>query len=104
MRIVTIIILLSAILVSLGIAKTGGGDISFKGGSAGDVIFRHDSHAMDGGFKCTDCHDNLYITREKDKRVTMTQMEKGKSCGACHNGKNAFDVRSKSDCTNCHKK
>ena len=49
MRILTIIILLSAILVSLGIAKTGGGDISFKGGSAGDVIFRHDSHAMDGG-------------------------------------------------------
>ena len=32
----------------------------------------------------------------------MKEMQKGKSCGACHNGKTAFSV--KGDCTKCHKK
>jgi len=104
MRVFCIIGILSLIFVSVGAARIGGGDILFKGGSAGDVIFRHDSHAMDAGFKCTDCHDSLYVTKQKDTRVTMAQMEQGKSCGACHNGKKAFDVRLKSDCSNCHTK
>jgi c(7)-type cytochrome triheme protein len=30
----------------------------------------------------------------------MAQMEKGKSCGACHNGKGAFKV---GECAKCHK-
>ena len=29
----------------------------------------------------------------------MADMEKGKSCGACHDGKTAFDVKS---CITCH--
>ncbi len=32
----------------------------------------------------------------------MKQMQQGKSCGACHNGKKAFSV--KGDCVKCHKK
>jgi len=104
MKILYIIAVLSLIFVSLGIARIGGGDISFKGGKAGEVIFRHDSHTTDSGLKCTDCHDSLYVTKEKDKRVSMAQMQKGKSCGACHNGKKAFDVKLKSDCSSCHKK
>jgi c(7)-type cytochrome triheme protein len=104
MRLLCIIGILSLIFISLGAAKTGGGDIPFKGGSAGEVMFRHDSHSMDAGFKCTDCHDSLYVTKQKDKRVSMAQMQKGKSCGACHNGEKAFGVNVKSDCSNCHKK
>jgi c(7)-type cytochrome triheme protein len=104
MKLLCIIGTLSLVFVSLGIARIGGGDVMFKGGNAGEVTFRHDSHSMDTGFKCTDCHDSLYITKEKDKRVSMAQMEKGKSCGACHNGKKAFDVKLKSYCNNCHKK
>ena len=99
-RILYIIALLSIVFASTGAAKTGGGDIALKGSKAGEVIFRHDTHVT--GLKCTDCHDALYITKEKDKRATMAQMRKGKSCGACHNGKKAFDV--KSNCADCHKK
>ena len=99
-RIFYIITLLSIIFASTGAAKTGGGDITFKGSKAGEAIFRHDTHVA--GLKCTDCHDKPYITREKDKRVTMAQMQKGQSCGACHNGKKSFDI--KSNCGNCHKK
>jgi c(7)-type cytochrome triheme protein len=36
----------------------------------------------------------------KSKHATMKQMEKGKSCGACHDGKRAFAL---DDCTKCHK-
>ena len=33
--------------------------------------------------------------------VTMAQMEKGKTCGACHNGKRSFAVTA--NCDRCHK-
>jgi c(7)-type cytochrome triheme protein len=32
----------------------------------------------------------------------MDEMEKGKSCGACHDGKTAFTV--KENCDTCHHK
>ncbi|HZV81335.1 MAG TPA: c(7)-type cytochrome triheme domain-containing protein, partial [Geobacteraceae bacterium] len=34
-------------------------------------------------------------------KATMGDMDKGKSCGACHNGKDAF--KSSDDCVKCHK-
>jgi len=82
--------------------KVGGGDIMFKVKSAGNVTFSHDSHVKGVGLRCTDCHDKLFITRAKDKPVTMAQMRKGISCGGCHNGKKAFNVTG--NCGNCHKK
>ncbi len=94
-----LVVLLLASFVS---AKIGGGDVVFEEKSAGNVIFSHDSHVGGLGLKCTDCHDALYVTKEKHKRATMAQMQKGKSCGACHNGRKAFDV--KANCGNCHKK
>jgi c(7)-type cytochrome triheme protein len=32
----------------------------------------------------------------------MAEMEKGKSCGACHDGKTAFATTA--NCAKCHKK
>lgn len=84
------------------LGKIGGGDIVFKPERAKEVLFSHQRHVEDIGLRCTDCHDNLYSTKEKHKKVTMAEMRKGLSCGACHNGKNAFDV--KANCSNCHKK
>ncbi len=105
MRQLYITILLLIIFVAAGTAEAariGGGNISLKGGKEGDVTFGHDSHVAGSGLNCTDCHNKIYTTKEKHKKVTMAQMWKGKSCGTCHNGKKAFDV--KSDCGNCHKK
>ena len=90
------------LLVSFGYATVGGGDIIFEVKKAGNVIFSHDNHVGGVGLKCTDCHDSIYVTKEKHKAASMAQMRKGKSCGACHNGKKAFDV--KADCNKCHKK
>lgn len=88
-------------LVAVASAKVGGGDISFEEKMFGNVTFSHDNHVAGIGLKCTDCHASLYITKEKHKKVTMADMKKGQSCGACHNGKGAFDLK---DCKSCHKK
>ena len=95
-------ILVFLFLASFVSAKVGGGNVTFEVKSSGNVAFSHDNHVEGVGLICTECHDSLYITKEKHKVVAMTQMQKGKSCGACHNGKKAFNV--KENCSNCHKK
>ena len=71
-------------------------DVVIKVRETGPVIFRHSLHTVKGS--CSDCHNKLF-NAGPNKHVTMAQMEKGKSCGACHNGSTAFAV---SDCTKCH--
>jgi len=73
--------------------------VEFKVKGAPDVAFSHDSHVSKAGLSCRDCHDGKVITG-KDGTVTMAQMEKGKTCGACHNDKMAFTVAG--NCGNCH--
>lgn len=93
----TIALLLAASPV---LAAVGGGDITLQN-KGGAVMFSHDTHLDGMNLACTDCHDKLFLSKGQHKMVTMKQMQKGKSCGACHNGKKAFSV--KGDCTKCHK-
>lgn len=81
-------------------AAVGGGDVTIKY-KKGQVVFSHDSH-VGMGLECTACHAGIFTSSAQHKTVTMKQMQKGTSCGACHNGKTAFTV--KSNCNNCHKK
>src|SRR6266568_1607221 len=64
----------------------------------GTLIFRHSKHL--GMFTCTDCHNALFKTDRTNPHVTMSQMQQGKSCGGCHDGKSAFSVAG--DCVKCH--
>jgi c(7)-type cytochrome triheme protein len=82
-------------------AAVGGGDITLKN-KGGDVVFSHEAHVDGMGQACTECHDKFYLSKGQHKAVTMKQMQAGKSCGACHNGKKAFSV--KGNCAKCHKK
>lgn len=72
-------------------------DISFKIKETGAVSFSHNKHLKT--MQCNACHDKLYNAGPNNKRVSMAEMEKGKSCGACHNGKTAFSI---SKCGACH--
>lgn len=72
-------------------------DITFKVKDTGSLAFSHTKHVAK--YPCGSCHPGLYAASSKNKRVTMTEMEKGKSCGACHNGKDAFPLAS---CGKCH--
>ncbi|HBG06662.1 MAG: cytochrome C [Geobacteraceae bacterium GWC2_58_44] len=75
-------------------------NIEYKVKGAGETVFSHSSHLAKVNNQCRTCHNGKVITG-KDGRVTMEQMEKGKTCGACHNGKKAFTVAG--NCGNCHK-
>lgn len=74
-------------------------EILFKVKDAGDAKFGHELHS--GMYKCGDCHPKLYLPSARNKRFTMTDMEGGRSCGACHDDKSAFTV--KENCDRCHK-
>jgi c(7)-type cytochrome triheme protein len=89
-------------VASYGFGKVGGGDVLFSLKKGGNVTFSHESHVSGVGLSCTACHPNLYVTSKKHGHVTMADMQKGKSCGLCHNGKKAFSV--KGDCQKCHSK
>lgn len=97
---ITLVLLL--VLASPVLAKVGGGDIFFPAKKVGDAMFSHEAHVADAGLNCTDCHDRPYVTHAKHKTVRMVQMQKGASCGSCHDGKIAFSVTG--NCVRCHKK
>lgn len=90
------------LLAATASAVVGGGDITLPGGDAGKVIFSHERHVADIGLTCQACHPQLYLDVSQHKPVTMKEMGKGKSCGACHDGKKAFSALG--DCNRCHGK
>lgn len=73
-------------------------NVVFEVKETGRTIFSHTAHNT--LFKCTDCHNGIFIPGKTSKRHSMAEMEKGKSCGACHDGKTAFGV--KDACVKCH--
>ncbi len=88
------------ILASAAWGKVGGGDLTFSVKGAGNVVYSHEFHVAKAGQKCSDCHYKIFRMAETQKQATMADMQSGRSCGACHNGKKAFDV--KANCNKCH--
>jgi c(7)-type cytochrome triheme protein len=87
---------------SLVWSKVGGGDVTYRPPGADMVVFSHDLHVGKASLKCNDCHYKLFSIAGKNKRkATMDDMGKGRSCGACHNGTQAFAI--KQNCKKCHK-
>ncbi|MBI5485367.1 MAG: cytochrome c3 family protein [Deltaproteobacteria bacterium] len=75
------------------------GIISFKT-AGGEATFSHEFHLQN--YKCADCHTKIFPFKAGALKASMSDMEAGKSCGACHNkGKDAFSVQD--DCGKCHK-
>lgn len=73
-------------------------DVAIASPGFGSVVFSHGKHL--GAFTCSDCHDSIFRTTHDNPHYSMAQMEQGKSCGSCHDGKSAFSV--KGDCVKCH--
>jgi c(7)-type cytochrome triheme protein len=73
--------------------------------SPGKVVFSHKSHVDSSRPDCTTCHsDPFRILPAKAGAPALVirhaDMEKGKYCGRCHDGKSAFGF---DDCTMCHR-
>ena len=87
---------------SPALAVIGGGDIVIKVEGMASVLYSHDYHVSKAKLKCAECHPRLYKRSAQHAVVGMANMQKGKSCGSCHNGKKAFDVSDKKQCATCH--
>lgn len=96
--VILVLLLLSA--VCSGAAETK--DIPFKLKSAEPVVFSHALHLQKYNNNCKICHDAIFSLKNS-RRYTMAEMEKTKSCGACHTGVKAFSVATEKDCVRCHK-
>jgi c(7)-type cytochrome triheme protein len=89
---------------SVAWGKIGGGDITFTAPGMPDVLYSHEVHVVNAKLKCTECHYAIYTNHAMHKTVGMEGMQKGRSCGVCHNGKRAFSVTDKGNCKKCHSK
>ncbi len=87
------------------VAVPPGKTVEFQGGGAGKVVFDGKVHA-DKGAKCADCHTNpkLFAMKNGGDKITMADINAGKSCGTCHDGKKAFKAGDAANCGKCHKK
>jgi c(7)-type cytochrome triheme protein len=75
------------------------------GDSPGKVTFTHASHVDESAPSCTGCHPKVFSiltagTPADGKPITHAAMDKGQSCGMCHNGKKSFGF---DDCSLCHR-
>ncbi len=71
-------------------------------GSDSAVVFRHTTHVDYEGNRCTGCHPKLFRMLTPTRRATHREMDARGSCGACHDGKHAFDTRASESCLSCH--
>jgi c(7)-type cytochrome triheme protein len=79
------------------------GDIVFKRkdgeGATPPATFPHWSHRI--RYKCYACHPAVFEMKAGANAVTMDSIQAGKFCGACHNGKIAWEVGFDT-CNRCH--
>jgi c(7)-type cytochrome triheme protein len=74
--------------------------------SPGVVVFSHASHVDAARPDCTGCHPRLFsilheaTPTQGGPRITHKEMEAGRQCGACHDGKAAHGFE---DCAACHR-
>lgn len=96
----------AALMLVIGnVMAVPAGKVEFAGGGAGKVEMDAKVHA-DKGLKCADCHTKpkLFEMKKGKNKITMKDMNEGKFCGACHDGKKSFSVKAPADCAKCHKK
>lgn len=97
------VLLALAFMGGEGFAVPSGKTAELKDGSAGKVLFSGTFHA-EKGVKCMECHPKIFPMKKITEELKMSEMNAGKYCGACHNGKRAFSTNNPADCSKCHKK
>lgn len=71
-------------------------------GSPGTVVFRHTTHAPLTGNSCVTCHPQPFPILHPLGKVAHADMNAGRSCGTCHDGKSAFGTADGASCRECH--
>jgi c(7)-type cytochrome triheme protein len=100
MIMVCMILLISGSTYAVG----SGSSIVYEGKSAGAVVFDGTVHA--NGLTCANCHESIGLTpplfemKRGESWITMKKMERGRSCGYCHE----VQLHDFSSCGKCHHK
>jgi c(7)-type cytochrome triheme protein len=105
MKVIQALMVVAAAVAFFGsaMAVPPGNKVEFAGGPMGKVVFDGKTHA-DKGAKCNDCHTKIFQMKKGSTKITMAAMNKGETCGTCHNGTKAFTSNDPKNCKNCHKK
>ena len=70
--------------------------------SPGPVVFRHSTHVAFTDNKCLTCHPRPFSILHPKRRFLHDDMNAGRSCGVCHDGKTATATTDSESCVNCH--
>ena len=70
------------------------------------VVFSHNVHVGQLGFKCSGCHTSLFQMKAKSVEskpdFNMAGLAAGKYCGSCHNSSGQAAFSSTDQCARCH--
>lgn len=70
------------------------------------TMFSHQSHVVTIGLSCDSCHPSLFERKRGAAKAkgdyNMASLDAGKYCGACHDGKTAFNTTGPETCKTCH--
>jgi c(7)-type cytochrome triheme protein len=123
LRIVAVFLILGAAPVPAAVAAIKGQDPSRKAPAAGEpielrlppdlifdrtigesgaVIFRHTTHTAFAGGQCVACHPQPFKILHPTRRTNHEEMNAGRSCGMCHDGRKAFGTGDQAACQSCH--
>jgi len=86
-----------------------GNVVMYEGRGAGRVVFDGKLHASKK-LTCGDCHEGsafsfaLFEMKRGANVISMRNMELGRYCGYCHDGKQAFSTTNSLNCSKCHQK
>lgn len=82
------------------------GDTQIIGMDPVKTMFSHKSHVVTAGMSCDSCHPDLFDRKWGAAKAkgdyNMASLDAGKYCGACHDGKTAFNTTGPETCKVCH--
>jgi len=104
-----ILIILAVLFCIANVGASGRSVFSDGGGilytkPVKSVLFRHAYHVDDKKISCEKCHSGLFemeaLLAQEKKDFVMESLYRGRYCGACHNGRQAFAADTQ--CARCH--
>jgi c(7)-type cytochrome triheme protein len=78
--ILMIVLAVAVVFIGSAIAVPPGKTVEYKDGAIGKVVFDGKKHAAAGN-KCSDCHPKLFQMKKGAQKITMKDINAGKSCG-----------------------
>jgi c(7)-type cytochrome triheme protein len=68
----------------------------------GPVVFQHTTHVVLERWSCLACHPAPFHMLTSSLTPTHAEMDAGRECGLCHDGRRAFATSDSEACESCH--